>query len=241
MLCSRLIRTRLAVSGTERGSSSFRFRQKIPEVMEGNARFAGRSGEARRRGPRRTLRPFRKPGRILVVYRAEKNSPITSPQTAIVMGAFPWSWIRSRYSSQTPAMRVVCSTSWAAAGMEVCLSPQQYPQMQLCMAEQGTVYDKMVSRGMQRSSPRIVAAMNAVFFCMATMQIQARKKERERPVRRNSRASRSFPKETLRATVREMAVSIPAVVREQQSAQTGKMSWYSPTPSSPKVRLKKMR
>lgn len=51
----------------------------------------------------------------------------------------------------------------------------------------------------------------------------------------------SLCKELRLATVREIAVSIPAVVIEKQIVKTGKISWYSPIPSAPNVRLKKMR
>ena len=43
------------------------------------------------------------------------------------------------------------------------------------------------------------------------------------------------------ATVLEMAVSNPADVNEMQRANTGKVSWYRPTFSSPNVWLKKIR
>lgn len=39
----------------------------------------------------------------------------------------------------------------------------------------------------------------------------------------------------------EMAVSNPADVNEMQRANTGKVSWYRPTFSSPNVWLKKIR
>ena len=112
--------------------------------------------------------------------------------------------------------------------------------IQLWTEAKGKAYERITSRFSHRSSFKKEEATNPAYLCKSKVTMQDALTESRMLVKRNAFASRSLPTETLFATHRARAVSMPAEVREKQSAYTGKINWYSPTPSSPNVWLRKI-